>query len=332
MTRRWSTTNKAWGTTWTISFKAIKAKSESAANLLCVWAFLGNQDLWHGLLQAASDDGQWPGWLSEMADNKVEFVHAVQLLRRYSMVEVQESVQGSYMMHPVAHKWTAHIQDGDEKRNFLQLAIVIVGSMVPSSTTKDYWVLQRRLLLHAEQCSWWIGEIDKANEGGRSFVDISVAGAMHNLAILYLDQDRLAEAEALYERALQGREKALEPDHTSTLQTIHNLAILYSDQGRLAEAEALYERALQGLEKALGPDHTSTLQTIHNLAILYSDQGRLAEAETLYERAAGLSAGFGTVSPEMPSGPMELTVSPADTRYSATQLLKTIYLSLIRPC
>ncbi len=58
------------GTTWTISFKAIKAKSESAANLLCVWAFLGNQDLWHGLLQAASDDGQWPGWLSEMADNE----------------------------------------------------------------------------------------------------------------------------------------------------------------------------------------------------------------------------------------------------------------------
>ncbi len=197
------------GTTWTISFKAIKAKSESAANLLCVWAFLGNQDLWHGLLQAASDNGQcrpgfprWPTMRSSLCMRFNCFAAT-----RWS--KSRESVQGSYMMHPVAHKWTAHIQDGDEKRDFLQLAIGIVGSMVPSSNTKDYWVLQRRLLLHAEQCSWWMGEIDKANEGGRSFVDIPVADAMNSLAILYSDQGRLAEAEALYERALQGKEKAL---------------------------------------------------------------------------------------------------------------------------
>ncbi len=126
------------------------------------------------------------------------------------------------MMHPVAHKWTVHIQDGDEKRDFLRLAMMIVGSMVPHITTKGYWVLQRRLLLHAEQCSWWMGKIDKANEGGRSFVDIPMVDAMHNLANLYMDQGRLAEAEAFYERALQGKEKALGPDHTSTLDTVNN--------------------------------------------------------------------------------------------------------------
>ncbi len=129
------------GTTWTISFKAIKARSESAANLVYIWAFLSNQDLWHGLLQASPDSKQWPGWLSGMADNKVKFIDAVRLLLRYSMVEAQESVQGSYMMHPVVHKWTAHIQDGREKREFLRLAMMVVGSMVPSNTTKDYWVL-----------------------------------------------------------------------------------------------------------------------------------------------------------------------------------------------
>ncbi|KAE9566034.1 hypothetical protein CGMCC3_g17791 [Colletotrichum fructicola] len=102
---------------------------------------------------------------------------------------------------------------------------------------------------------------------------------------LYSDQGRLKEAEAMYERALQGREKALGPDHTSTLDTVNNLGILYSDQGRLKEAEAMYERALQGCEKALRPDHTSTLDTVHNLGSLYSDQGRLKEAEAMYERA-----------------------------------------------
>ena len=62
----------------------------------------------------------------------------------------------------------------------------------------------------------------------------------------------------MYQRALAGREKALNPDHTSTLETVHNLGVLYRDQGKLAEAEQMYQRALAGYEKALGPDHAST--------------------------------------------------------------------------
>ncbi|KAK1625431.1 hypothetical protein BDP81DRAFT_463949 [Colletotrichum phormii] len=61
----------------------------------------------------------------------------------------------------------------------------------------------------------------------------------HALGNLYSDQGRLKEAEAMYERALQGKEKALGPDHTSTLSTVNNLGIFYSDQGRLKEAEAI---------------------------------------------------------------------------------------------
>jgi hypothetical protein len=67
----------------------------------------------------------------------------------------------------------------------------------------------------------------------------------------------------MYQRALQGREKALGRDHTSTLGTVNNLGTLYVNQGRLEEAEAMYQRALQGTEKALGRDHTSTLDTVN---------------------------------------------------------------------
>jgi hypothetical protein len=41
----------------------------------------------------------------------------------------------------------------------------------------------------------------------------------------------------MYQRALAGCEKALGPDHTSTLDTVNNLGILYCAQGKLAEAE-----------------------------------------------------------------------------------------------
>jgi Tfp pilus assembly protein PilF len=47
-----------------------------------------------------------------------------------------------------------------------------------------------------------------------------------------------------YRRALEGKEKALGPDHTSTLDTVNNLGSLYKYQGRLKEAEAMYRQAL----------------------------------------------------------------------------------------
>ena len=64
--------------------------------------------------------------------------------------------------------------------------------------------------------------------------------ALHILGDLYSDQGRLKEAEEMYQRALKGKEKALGPDHTSTLTTIHNLGNLNLNQGQLKEAEEIY--------------------------------------------------------------------------------------------
>jgi tetratricopeptide (TPR) repeat protein len=65
----------------------------------------------------------------------------------------------------------------------------------------------------------------------------STLDTVNNLGVLYADQGRLGDAEAMYERALRGREKALGPEHTSTLKTVNNLGNLYRDQGRLSDPE-----------------------------------------------------------------------------------------------
>jgi tetratricopeptide (TPR) repeat protein len=83
----------------------------------------------------------------------------------------------------------------------------------------------------------------------------------------------------MYQRALAGCEKALGPDHSSTLETVNSLGLLYSDQGKLKEADEMYQRALAGYEKALGLDHPSTLDTVNNLGRLYQALGKLKEAE-----------------------------------------------------
>ena len=94
-----------------ISFEAIEEKNKNATYLLRLWAFLDNRELWHGLLEAATDDPeQWPRWLCEIASNQANFLRAVSLLLRYSMIESQESMPPRYALHPVMHRWTSHIQ------------------------------------------------------------------------------------------------------------------------------------------------------------------------------------------------------------------------------
>jgi Tetratricopeptide repeat len=75
----------------------------------------------------------------------------------------------------------------------------------------------------------------------------------------------------MYQRALAGYEKALGPDHTSTLIIIISMGTLLCLQGQLSEAENMYQHALSGTKRALGPDHIHVLSTTNNLANLYCE-------------------------------------------------------------
>jgi hypothetical protein len=49
-------------------------------------------------------------------------------------------------------------------------------------------------------------------------------------------------------RALAGYEKALGPEHISTLRTFNNLRSLYTQLGRSEDTERMYNQALAGKE------------------------------------------------------------------------------------
>ncbi|KAL4734567.1 Tetratricopeptide repeat-domain-containing protein [Aspergillus similis] len=89
----------------------------------------------------------------------------------------------------------------------------------------------------------------------------------------------------MYQKALAGRERALGPGHTSTLDTVHNIGRPYWKQGKPKKAEEMYKQALAGRERALGSDHTSTLDTVDIIGNLYKKQGKLQEAEEMYQQA-----------------------------------------------
>jgi tetratricopeptide (TPR) repeat protein len=197
-------------------------------------------------------------------------------------VEVATSSQDwieskGYSIHGCVHSWTIHALNSKWNCDLARLSVKFIGAHIPVEKDGQLWLIQRRLLQHAARCSYMFSNSLVIGDG--------LADECYNLGLLYATQGDLVEAEQMYKRALQGKEKAWGPDHTSTLNTVNNLGNLYRAQGKLVEAEQMYQRALQGKEKAWGPDHTSTLNTVNNLAVFYATQGDLVKAEQMYKRA-----------------------------------------------
>jgi tetratricopeptide (TPR) repeat protein len=266
--------------TWQISFDSIKQRNPLSADLLRLWAYFDNQDLWFELLRHG--DSKDPGWLRELTKDELSFDGAVRVLSNHGLVNFATSSHEwleskGYSIHGCVHSWTIHALNQEWNYDLARLALKFVGAHVPGEYSIRPWLTQRRLLQHATRCSYMLSN--------NLVQDNDIAWECHRLGLLYANQGKLVEAEQMYQRALQGKEKALGPEHTSTLDTVNNLGLLYADQGKLVEAEQMYQRALQGKEKALGPEHTSTLDTVNNLGLLYADQGKLVEAEQMYQRA-----------------------------------------------
>ncbi|KAJ9641088.1 hypothetical protein H2199_005756 [Coniosporium tulheliwenetii] len=246
-------------TTWTISYKQVQSQSEEAASLLKLWGFLDCEDL------------------------ELEFSDALQLLSHYSLVDAKEETS-SHSMQSVLHEWCCQLAEGRERKTLSRLAAGIVARMVPGESEPEYWKLRRRLLPHGSRvCRWVDDERLKQSHGANDWT--LPPWIFYSLGMLFAHQDKLDEAEKMYQRALAGFEKALGAEHTSTLNTVNNLGLLYAAQGKLGEAETMYQRALKGREKALGPEHTSTLDSIHCLGLLYAKQGKLQDSRALYTRA-----------------------------------------------
>jgi tetratricopeptide (TPR) repeat protein len=270
--------------TWQVSFDYVKLQNDLSAKLLCFWAYFDSQDLWLELLQ--HNDSTDPDWVQALTKDEVSFHQAVRILSSHGLVEVHTSSQyliesRGYSIHGCVHSWTIHVLNHAWDYDLARIAVKFIAAHVPKKQAVQPWLTQRRLLQHATRCSYMVQ---------KSLVPIyDVEWAWHNLGLLYADQGKLVEAEQMYQRALQGKEKAWGPDYTSTLSTVNNLGLLYKKQGKLVEAEQMYQRALQGYEKAIGPENITTyvpaLNAIIALGLLFECQADLAKARTMFAKS-----------------------------------------------
>ncbi|KAH8748275.1 hypothetical protein F5883DRAFT_697508 [Diaporthe sp. PMI_573] len=127
-----------------------------------------------------------------------------------------------YSVHGCVHSWIQHVLNPLPNLQLARTAILCIAKHVPDKTEPEFWWVQRRLLQHTDHSLRLVENKDNMEDEAWIF---------ESLANLYYDQGRLGEAEAMYQRALQGYEKALGdnsvktyPPALNTLENIGNLS------------------------------------------------------------------------------------------------------------
>ncbi|KAH7145554.1 Pfs, NB-ARC and TPR domain protein [Dactylonectria estremocensis] len=278
--------------TWEMSYEQIRSQDPGTADLLKLWAFLDNRDLWYDLIASAPvacTDSDILKSLREVTKDELERADAFRLLSRYSLVSANtrsldspHEDAASYSMHSVLHQWCSRLSVGQEKVTFLGYAAILVASLVPSEDRSASWKLRRRLLPHSNRVYRWIIELQENSDGASDHIRPWV---FTKLGDLFASQDKLEESEWMHRRALERYKKELGAEDILALDTAKTLGNIYMSQGKLGPAEKIYQEALKGMEKTLGTGHMSTLNTVNNLGNLYARQGKLDEAEEMLRRA-----------------------------------------------
>jgi len=118
---------------------------------------------------------------------------------------------------------------------------------------------------------------------------LAAADISHNLALLYRDLRRDADARPLLERAASAYETAA-PRHPKLAVIQRNLAELEAAAGNPSRAGSLFERSLAICDESLPPDHPQTGIILQAYAQFLSRTGRKKDARAAAERSRAILA------------------------------------------
>jgi len=113
--------------------------------------------------------------------------------------------------------------------------------------------------------------------------------SLESLGFILTEGNKYEEAEEVYRKALDYREKVYGASHKSVATSLINLSNLYLRQGKLSEAEVMSRRALTLLSGALDNNQLKDddlflfLRAARNLALIDVERKRYAEAEKTYK-------------------------------------------------
>ena len=268
-------------TTWSLNFDQVAAKSEAAAEVLRVCAFMAPDRIpLEIFVQGAAELGpELSEALEGAAEDPSRLDQLLHPLLQYSLLE-RDPEAGTISIHRVVQEAVRQSLEQAQERT---AAEGVVGALVRSypGPEVDSWPLCERLEPHWVAIAMIINQLKLASEA---------AGLLLNQAGFYIHaRGRYRETTPLYERALAILEHVLGAQHPSVATSLNNLAMLHHAQGDYAKAAPLLERALAIREQVLGAQHADVATGLNNLGLLHYHQGEYAKAAPLLERALAIS-------------------------------------------
>jgi hypothetical protein len=131
--------------TWQISFEHVERRNTLSAQLLRLWAYFDNQDVWFELLQYS--DIEDPNWIQELIEDELSFHGAMRVLSDHGLVEVEKSSlelvesQG-YSIHGCVHSWTLHVLNKTWNYDLARVAVNSIALHVPDKQANRPWLIQ----------------------------------------------------------------------------------------------------------------------------------------------------------------------------------------------
>ncbi|KAI0159859.1 hypothetical protein GGR52DRAFT_582588 [Hypoxylon sp. FL1284] len=235
---RYKNINNPIATTWLISFNHISRDYPLAARYLRFICYLAEKDVPISLLPPGEDE--------------LEADEAIGILKGYAFV-IERNEPDSFDIHRLVRlamrNW---LQTNGEWQEWAMDAIQHLTDEYPfpNHENRSIWM---RYLPH-----------------GRAVLHLRNEFADKETDLLF----NYNEAEQMYRKTLELRERVLGREHPSTLASINNLAL----------AEQMHRQTLELRERVLGREHPSTLDSMNNLANVLDSQGKYEE---LTERVLG---------------------------------------------
>lgn len=282
--------------TWRISIQRIRQESEMSYHILHVIAYLGSQDIPHGLVVAASreiigptlnDDDEdtrtGPGSITDQ-ELDLEIHEAISRLQKFSFLSMvrKNGARRGYDMHKLVQEAVRYglamedISENDRgEAYFAKIAVHIVWSTFPESRP-EMWALCDQYLPHASQIARWV-EL--------SGMKLKVAAVSDDIFNSLDRLSRFGEMEATAQLSLKLRQETLGDHDKRTLDSKYRLALTYNYRLRYKKSEVILRKLVETSQQVFGDEDSFTLNSRVLLADAYSWQGHWSDAEPLVVEA-----------------------------------------------
>ena len=156
-----------------------------------------------------------------------------------------------------------HAKDWDNLKNSITQMNIFQEMMARGNEVEltSYWMVLKDKYDMVEE---YLTSLANYSESGASNEDVSLC--LNHVATFFELNSKLDNAEILYKRAINFREKIYGENHPYVSSMLNNLATLLMRKGEYDKAEPLLKRALTINKEKLGDKHPFTIKNIGNLA------------------------------------------------------------------